>query len=160
MINFKKIDDSNLKVCINLSPGDGNDRYVAPNVVSLAQAYTSLVNDECTPIPFAIYSDEEMVGFIQMAYITCEQDDELKEPIYEIWRFMIDHTHQNKGYGKAALEKALVYLKDMPYGKANKVLLSYVPGNEHASGLYTNVGFVETGEVDEGEIVMAYDLNN
>jgi len=38
--------------------------------------------------------------------------------------------------------------------KVDKVRLSVVPSNEKARGLYRSAGFVETGELDDGEVVM------
>ncbi len=134
------------------------DKFVAPNSISLGQAYVTLVNNELTPIPFAIYNDDVMVGFIMMSYVKEEQDEDIDEDIYEVWRFMIDVKYQGKGYGRASLLKAIEYVKTMPYGKANKLLLSYVPGNERGSNLYASVGFVETGDISHGEVVMSYDL--
>ncbi len=72
--------------------------------------------------------------------------------------FMIDESQQGKGYGKASLLKAIEMIKTYPHGKADKIYLSYVPGNETGSGLYKSVGFVETGNMDRGEVVMVYDL--
>lgn len=158
MVRLEKITDKNFKECINLDPGEGNDKFVAPNTISLAQAYLAIANDTCTPMPFAIYEGEEMIGFIQLAYIREDQDEDLDESIYEVWRFMIAHESQGKGYGKTALMQAIEYIKTFPCGKANKVYLSYVPGNSGASGLYSSLGFTETGEVDGTEIVMALDL--
>lgn len=158
MVRLEKIADQNFKECIKLDPGEGNDKFVAPNTISLAQAYLAIANDTCTPMPFAIYEDEEMVGFIQLAYYREDQDEDIDEPDYDIWRFMIAHEHQGKGYGKAALILAIEYIKTFPCGHANKVYLSYVPGNSGARGLYTSLGFVETGKLDGNEIVMALEL--
>lgn len=160
MIEFKKITDENFGNCIKLNPGEGNEKFVAPNTISLAEAYVAITNDTCTPMPFAIYNDDLMVGFIQLAYIREDQDEDIDEATYEVWRFMIDHKYQGKGYGKAALRKAIEYVKTFPSGPANKLHLSYVPGNANASGLYSALGFKETGEMDGDEIIMALDLTD
>ncbi len=158
MIEFKKITDDNFDACIKLNAGEGNDKYVAPNTISLAQAYLAVANDTCTPIPFAIYNNDDMVGFIQIAYVRTDQDEDINNPVYEIWRFMIDHKYQGKGYGKQSLHKAVEYIKTFPHGEADKILLSYVSGNVGASGLYKAIGFEETGELDEDEIIMSLKL--
>lgn len=158
MIEFKKITDKNFRECVKMSAGEGSEKFVAPNDISLAQAYVALTNETVTPMPFAIYKDDTMVGFIMFGHFTEEQDDFLGEDFYEIWRFMIGEQFQGKGYGKEALIKGIDYIKSFPYGKASKLLLSYVPGNEKASGLYKAVGFEENGMEDDGEIVMVYDL--
>lgn len=69
-----------------------------------------------------------------------------------LWRLMIDKAHQNKGYGKAAMELALKYVKDNC--EVEVMRTSVVPGNEHALKLYKSLGFMETGEIEHGENVM------
>lgn len=158
MVELRKITPKNVRACLDLSPGAHGKDFVAPNVVSLAQAYVWEKNDQCTVMPFAIYKDEELVGFIQLSYATPEQDEDLDEPAYDVWRFMIDEKYQGNGYGKEALKKAIDYIKTFPCGPAGKAYLSYVPGNDGASGLYKSIGFVETGEISHGEVVMELDL--
>lgn len=157
-MEFRKITFDNFKACRTMSAGKDGDNFVAPNVISLAQAYLAVDNNVCAPMPFAIYKEETMVGFIMMSYITKAQDDSLDEDIYDIWRFMIDEKHQDKGYGKEALIKAIDFIKTQPKGPAKALYLSYVPGNDKAEALYKKVGFVATGEEDHGEIVMKLDL--
>lgn len=158
MIHLKKITPKITKALIDMSPGKQGKGFVAPNVVSLAQAYIWEHNNKCTPMPFAIYSDDTLVGFIQLSYATPDQDEEFDEPAYDIWRFMIDEKYQGKGFGKGALQEAVDYIRTLPCGPATKAYLSYVPGNEGAKGLYESAGFRETGELDGNEIVMALDL--
>lgn len=157
-MDFKKITFDNFEQCKDLSAGPDSGKFVAPNTISLAQAYIAKDNDNCTPMPYGIYVDDVMVGFIMMAYVTTEQDDSLESNAYEVWRFMIDETYQDKGYGKEALIKAIDHMKTEPCGSAKACFLSYVPGNEKAEALYLKVGFKSTGIVDDGEIQMKLDL--
>ena len=153
-MEFRKITFDSFKECIKLTAGVNGDKFVAPNTISIAQAYLAIENNTCTPMPFEIYKDDVMVGFIMMSYVREDQDEELDENIYEVWRFMIDENYQDKGYGKEALLKAIEYIKTKPEGPAASCFLSFVPGNEKAEGLYKKVGFVATGEEDHGEIIM------
>lgn len=158
MISFKKITDENYGECIKLNPGEKNSKFVAPNVNSLAIAYVCKENNICTPMPFAIYRDEVMVGFIMMSSLKKDQKNDFDEDTYDIWRFMVDEKYQGKGYGREALLQAIDFIKSFPYGPAKKLVLSYVPENKRGSSLYESVGFNATGEIEDGEIVMAYDL--
>ena len=99
-----------------------------------------------------------MVGFIQIAFIRADQDEDAAEDAYEVWRFMVDEQYQGKGYGKEALLKAIDYVKSFPVGPARELYLSYVPGNSHASSLYEALGFVRNGKMDGEEVIMVYDL--
>jgi len=88
------------------------------------------------------------VGFVMFSI-------DKKKEIYDIWRFMIDHLYQGRGYGKAALQLSLDYLKK---AGAKRVILSVMVENEVAQKLYRNFGFLPTGSRSDGEIEMAVDL--
>lgn len=157
-MEFRKITFENFRECRRLSAGKNSDAFVAPNAISLAHAYIAIMNNASDPMPFGIYKGEVMVGFIMMSYIREDQDEELNENIYDVWRFMIDEKYQGRGYGKEALLKAIDFLKTKPKGPAESCFLSYAPGNEKAEGLYRDVGFEATGIVVEGEIEMKLSL--
>ena len=95
-----------------------------------------------------------------MEYCNIENDDD--EPlwvrfkdkaIYNFFRFMIDIKHQGKGYGRQAFEKVLEYLKTQPQGAADAISISYLPENDVARKIYVGFGFVETGDIVDGEVV-------
>lgn len=158
MIRFEKITDDNYGECIKLNPGQKGSKYVAPNVNSLAIAYVCKENNICSPMPFVIYNDEVMIGFIMMSSLKKDQKNDVDEDTYDIWRFMVDEKYQGKGYGRKALLKAIEYIKSFPYGPAKTLVLSYLPENEVGSSLYKSVGFKDTGKIEDGELVMEYDL--
>ena len=68
-----------------------------------------------------------------------------------VWRFMIDASHQGKGYGRRALE---LLVEEARQDGVKEVRLSYHPGEHSPHAFYTGFGFVDTGEVEEGERVM------
>jgi len=156
VVELRRITDDNFRTCIDLEVAEGQDAFVAPNLYTLAEAYVMLTNDECIPMPFAIYHDDEMVGFIAMAYQRGEGEQPV--PFYEMYRFMVDKRHQGKGYGRAALSRAIEYLKTQPLGQGSYIATSFVPGNDVAKDLFVSLGFVETGEYDGEELVAHYQL--
>lgn len=158
MIRFEKITEDNYGECIALDPGEIGSKYVASNVNSLAKAFVCKENNVCTPMPYAIYKDEVMVGFIMMSFLKKDQNNDEEEDTYDIWRFMVDQKYQGKGYGREALMKAIEIIKSFPHGPSNTLVLSYLPDNEVGRSLYESVGFKATGEICESEIVMAFDL--
>jgi diamine N-acetyltransferase len=151
MIEFRKITDDNFRECIKLEVNDDQKNFVASNICSLAQAYVATSNNECIPMPYAIYDKDTMVGFIMLSY--CKADETEPENIYCIWRLMIDKNHQGKGYGKETMAKAIELIKTFPHGEATAVMLSYEPENLVAKALYAAFGFVETGEIEDDEAV-------
>lgn len=151
MIELRKITFDNFDECIKLEPNENQKSFVASNIRSLAQAYVALTNNDCIPMPYAIYADDIMVGFIMMSY--AEEDEDGFETAYWVWRFMIDKGHQGKGYGKEAMAKALDLIRTFPHGKTSSVYLSYELENVVAKALYASFGFVETGRIEDGEMV-------
>jgi len=114
MIELRKINDDNMDECIKLEVRDDQDDFVACNMYSLADAYVSISNG-AHATPYAIYANDEMVGFIMYDYREYPNDDTFGETCYHIWRFMIDKKHQGKGYGKQATDKIIAEIKTMPY---------------------------------------------
>lgn len=146
MVSLKEVNEKNFRTIISMKLNEEQSKYVASNVYSLAQAW---LYPEVAK-PYAIYNDEEVVGFMML-------DWDEKERECGIWRFMIANNQQGKGYGRKALEYALNIIKES--GKFDYVFLDYVPGNDVGKHLYESMGFIETGEIEEGEIVMKLDLN-
>ena len=59
MISLRPVDSSNYRECIELTVAPEQERFVASNVQSLAEAYVWREGAE----PYAVYSDDEMIGF-------------------------------------------------------------------------------------------------
>jgi diamine N-acetyltransferase len=144
-VSLREVSAQTVVDICDLSVAPGQERFVAPNSVSIAEAYF------CEKAWFrAIYADETPVGFL-MLY------DDPQKPEYYLWRFMIANSYQGKGYGRRAMELLIEHVKRRPM--AEELALSYVPGEGSPEGFYRGLGFEPTGKVDEGEIVMALRLN-
>jgi diamine N-acetyltransferase len=93
--------------------------------------------------PLAVVLDGEVVGFCMWAV-----DDDRSRWIGGV---VVDAARQGAGIGRAmvtALREQLAAEPDCP-----NVALSYAPENAAARALYASLGFVETGELDDDEIV-------
>ena len=160
MVRLEKIDGKNVWKIINLHVGKEQENFVAPNDLSIIEAYVAITGNGHA-FPFGIFEDDEPVGFLMIGY---DVDDSYENPPkiahgnYSIWRLMIDEKYQNKGYGKEALRLALDYIKTFPCGTAEYCYLSYEPENIKAARLYSGFGFTENGEMDEDEIVAVLKL--
>lgn len=152
MVSFRPITWDNYQACTAMKVHEAQRHYVAPNDYSLVQAYVSITNGGSAR-PFAIYHGETMVGFIMFDLVKADPKEGPEEDSYEIWRLMIADEHQGKGYGKAAMAEALRWIRAMPLGEAKAVLLSYEPENTVAKGLYESFGFVDTGIIEDGEMI-------
>jgi ribosomal-protein-alanine N-acetyltransferase len=70
---------------------------------------------------------------------------------YRIGGLQIDETQQGRGYGRDALAALIAYLRSMP--GCHQVALTFEPGNVVARALCLRAGFVETGEIEDDEVV-------
>ena len=147
MINLRKITEDNFVDAFNLKLAQGQDVFVSHPVRSLAQAY--VYRDQCQP--FGIYDDDVMVGYVMVIY-------DYDIPEYDVWHMMIDELKQGRGYGSAALDRVLDYIRTKPFGSSDRVALTCHKDNVRALELYRSRGFTETGEVYDDEIEMSLAL--
>ena len=126
---------------IKLGVAEDQKKFVAPNAVSIAEAYFS--PDEAWFR--AIYADETPVGFLMLA-------DNPAEAEYFLWRLMVDSKYQGMGFGRHAIGLLVEHVKTRP--NATKLLTSCVPGEGSPFEFYKSLGFDPTGEVDDGEDVL------
>ena len=146
-ITLHKIDESNFIDAFNLKLAPGQEAFVSHPIRSLAQAY--VYYSQCTP--FGIYHEDTMVGYVMVIY-------DYDVPEYDIWHMMIDEAQQRKGYGRAALEAVLDYIRTKPFGDSGRVALTCSERNEAALRLYRSLGFAPTGNSDEDEIELVLNL--
>ncbi len=95
----------------------------------------------------AIYADETPVGCVLLAD---DGDDGAETYRYFLWRFMIDRRYQGMGFGEAAMGLIIEYVRSRP--GANGLTTSYVPLAGGPGDFYHRLGFVDTGDVDDGEL--------
>lgn len=143
-VELVELTEDNVRAVIDLSVRRDQDDFVAPNAVSIAQAYVSP-----DAWPRAIYADDQPVGFVMLSL-------EPDRPQYYLWRFMIDGRHQRRGHGTAALAAVVEFVRARP--GATELLSSYVPGDGSPGPFYLAFGFEETGRSHDGERVIRLPL--
>jgi diamine N-acetyltransferase len=139
-ITLKEITSETVRVICDLSVRDDQIKFVAPNAVSIAQAYFS------RHAWFrAIYADDTPVGFLML-------EDQPEKPEYYLWRFMIDHRYQGLGFGSRAMGLLIEYVKSRP--NATELITSVLQEEGGPQGFYEKLGFELTGEYEEGEAIL------
>ncbi len=149
-VTFREITADTVRAVVNLAVTEYQNRFVAPNAYSLAQALFA-------PEAWyrAIYLDQEPVGFVMLS------DESLLDPLPEnpevgVWRLMVDAKHQRKGIGRAAMLLVIEHVRSKGF---KKLALSYYPDEGGPEQLYLSLGFRPTGEVDDEEVVMELSLS-
>lgn len=151
MITLRKITLENRRAIFNLEVSEEQRRYVASNLSSVASCYVLATNGG-HPFPFAIYADEQPVGFVMLTYkITGYELPTIAEDSYCILRLMIDKHYQNRGYGRKAMTKILEFVRTFPAGPAKYCWIPYNADNLPAKKLYESFGFRENGEICNDE---------
>ena len=150
MINFRAITEDNFDAIIRMKRPD-DEHFVASNAYSLAQAW--LYRDAGDVYPFAIYDDDQPVGFMMLDE---DAEDANAERCLIIWRIMFPVENQNKGYGTASIREIIRLAKDS--GKYDFLLIDYAPDNKIAEHVYTKLGFKPTGVFEHGEYELRLDL--
>ena len=147
-VTLRKIDENNFLDAFHLRLAEGQERFVSHPIRSLAQAY--VYYRQCTP--FGIYDGDVMVGYVMVIY-------DYDVPEYDVWHMMIDASRQGHGYGRAALQAVLDYIRTQPFGDSRRVALTCNHENAAALKLYREAGFQPTGASDEDEAEYALTLS-
>ncbi len=145
MIRLELVDETSFDAVTDMTVSQEEERRVASNLYSLAQAW--LYRDKGQLEPLAIWAGTQVVGFVLLA----------KEgQSWLIWRLMIGQEFQNRGYGKEALR----YL--IRIAQADQICqtltVHYVIGNHKMRGILTSLGFQSAGMVGH-EIKMELNVN-
>lgn len=137
-VSLKSVTSDNWRRLDAIRPMPAQERFVAPISRYLC---LSLFEDDWTSL--AICLDELVVGHVMHGYDRAEDAG-------WIGGLVVDASHQGRGVGRAAVELLLASFRAAGHSQA---ALSYDADNAAARRLYLRMGFVETGEVADGELV-------
>lgn len=132
-IKLVELNADNWYTCCELSLTEKQKEYMEPNAISIAQS-----KFEPTLKPYAIYSEEQIVGFLMFNSVQEELNG------YWVYRIMVDKNSQGKGIGKAATKLMIAEMAKIPNIK--KIIVGYHPENKEAHHLYSSLGFVDYGD--------------
>lgn len=144
VVTLREITEDTVRMICDLKVADRQQKFVAPNAVSIAQAYFSE-----NAWFRAIHAGDTPVGFLML-------DKDTRKPEYFLWRMMIDCRYQRMSFGYRAMILLIDYVKTLP--GATELLTSCAPGEEGPEEFYRKLGFERTGEMDGIEVVMRLPL--
>ena len=139
MIELRAISEDNFRECLLLRASVENEDFVDPVTYSLAEAWVYYQDTR----PFAIYSDDTIVGFVSM-YVG--------EDNYQIINFLIDDAFQRKGYGSKAVKLCIEYLQR----EFSACRISAPVKMEHiaAQEFWIKQGFCLSDTIEDGYVFM------
>ena len=154
-LSARPVTAKNWRELAKLKVHDDQAHFVASNVYSIAEAQFG--DDEpdgshWDMYPHGIYDGDTPVGFFMYGY-------NFSYPKFQAYiiRLMVDENHQAKGYGYFGMKTMLEIFQADP--RIHAVGISYEPNNELARKLYERIGFVETGEMLDGEVLAVYKIH-
>lgn len=144
MIELRAITEDNFEKCLNLKANVENQHFVDPVAYSLAEAWLFYEDTK----PFAIYQNDEMIGFVSM-YVGEEN--------YQIINFLIDETFQKKGFGTKAAKVCIHFLQNNYH--ASRVSVPVQSKNIAAQNFWRKFGFEFSDTVEDGYVFMRLHLS-
>ncbi len=137
-ISLAPLNQENWYECSQLAVTPAQSHFISSNLLCIAEVQFYPGWDA-----FAIYADEQMVGFVMY-----EDDDE--QEAWWISSLMIAADKQGKGYGKGAVAALLPVLRKRG---CQEIWVGYAADNLAAQALYRAVGFHEFGLDEDGDMV-------
>ncbi|MFN8411648.1 MAG: GNAT family N-acetyltransferase [Anaerolineales bacterium] len=145
--SIQPITKENWRAFVKLKVRDDQAKFVATNLYSVAEAQFGHEDEfgHWDFFPFGIYDGDVPVGFFMYALNFNAETQAF------VARLMADEKHQGRGIGRFGIETMLNRFRQDE--RIKKVGISYEPENEVARKLYAKLGFEETGEILDGEVV-------
>lgn len=152
VVELAELTHADVRPLLRIAPAFSQRGMVAPIGASFGEALLPEVLDG-EPLRAwmrGIRADGELVGFVMVA----EPHHTVPHPF--LWRLLIDRRHQLRGIGRATV---LAVADHWRAAGATRLLVSFVPdvpGNPRR--FYERLGFVLTGNVEDGELEAVLDL--
>lgn len=152
------VTEDDVEAVMGLRRGPGQGRYLGSMISHFEDA---IADAKACPRMWSVHdaSDGRLAGFVMISdnipAETLASDDELVGP-YFLWRLLIDHLFQGRGYGAATVTAVVDFLR------ANRpnfegLLTSCAAGVGSPQPFYLRYGFEKTGEVKWGEDILRFD---
>ena len=129
---------------------EGQKNLVASVAQSFADALFPPADYESgPPHPWirGVLRNSEPAAFIMCADPTEQQKD------HWLWRLLVYKSHQRCGVGKFAVKLILARYREMGCAR---VLVCWEPKEGNAGDFYKKLGFIENGEINDGQIVAEF----
>lgn len=143
-VSLWPVDSENWRDIVRLQVTESQQEFVAEPCY-----YLALCCYEKAWHPLAICLGKQIIGFMMWAV-------DPADGTCWLGGILIDQSYQGGGYGRQAVKEAISLLaKEYGY---EEFALSYKPINVIAEHLYKSLGFLETDEWEDDEIVARFSL--
>ena len=142
-VELEPLTPENVRAVCDLRVTPGQEHLVAPNAVSIAEAYV-YPQAWCR----AVRSGGRLVGFVMLW-------DSPEELGHMLWRLMVDASAQGRGIGRQVVAQVAAHVRAQG---VRELRVSVVDGEGGPEPFYRSLGFVRTGEMADDEPVLALTL--
>lgn len=146
-LTIAEVTPDNVAAAVSLTLAPGQERFVAPVAMSLAEAYATP-----TAWPRVILDGREVVGFVMGNF---DPDNEIAAFRAGIWRLNIDAAAQGRGVGRFAVEQVEA---EAARRGVNVITVMWERGDDGPEAFYRRLGFEPTGDELFGEVVAAKEV--
>jgi diamine N-acetyltransferase len=150
------VTEDDVEAVMGLRRGPGQDRYLGWMISHFEDA---IADAKACPRMWSVHDGDQLVGFVMISdgipAATLAADDDVVGP-YFLWRLLIDHRFQGRGYGRAAIDAVVEYLATRP--DAQVLLTSCAAGEGSPQPFDLHYGFEKTGELKWGEELLSLNL--
>lgn len=146
-VTLREITDDNRAAVSALHVRPDQEQFVGGVSESIEEAAET---PQGNPWYRAIYDGDEPVGFVMLSWDVTPPVPGIIGPWF-LWRLLIDERLQRRGYGRAALTEIVTVIRA---AGATELLTSYHQGDGEPWPFYEKFGFVPTGDIEDGEIVL------
>jgi diamine N-acetyltransferase len=134
------VDADNIEAVLAVAPSPGQGAWVHP-----VSWYVARAAYDAVWTPWAVTSDGVVVGFLETAF-------DPSDGSWCIGGVVVDAGQQRRGIGRTVMQQMVADLRGRP--ECRLVALTVHEDNAAARALYLSLGFAETGERDDNEVVM------
>jgi diamine N-acetyltransferase len=121
-------------ICLRLRPGQ--ERFVAPVLRSIAEAYV-----HPTAWPRVVFDGDKLVGFVMANFDPGNEQEAFR---CGIWRLNVAAAAQGRGVGRFAVDAVAAEARRR--GQA-RITVLWVRGRDGPEGFYLKLGFVPIGKL-------------
>ncbi len=147
-LELRELSIDNLRELRDLRLAPCQERFVAPVLESIAEAYVTP-----TAWPRAIVDGDEVVGFVMANW---DPDNEIDAFRAGIWRLNVDASRQGSGVGRFAVGEVAAEARRRG---VDRITVLWERGENSPEGFYLRCGFAPTGEELFGEVVGVLQLD-
>ena len=154
-VELHPVTSENWRALVRLDVREDQSSFVASNLYSIAESqfgFNGFADEgHWDYYPLGAYVGDEPIGFVMYCF-----NHNYSRFQGFIMRLMVDKNHQGEGYGREIMKQVLdVFRADE---QIKDIGISYEPHNEGARKLYASLGFLEPGELLEGETLALLNL--